>query len=104
MDQHNDLKIVVEIESELMPIVPEFLENRRKDCDRLEQFVESADYASIRTLGHRMKGAGGSYGFDLISELGELIETAGLAADRETVVAAQARLRDYLDRVEVVYV
>lgn len=96
--------ITVEIDSEVESIVPEFLDNRKKDCLQIVRLLEIDSYSDIRTLGHRMKGAGGSYGFDDISEIGELIENAALATDREAVCSAVQRLTDYLERVAVVYV
>lgn len=96
--------ITVEVESEVQPIVPEFLENRKKDCLLIGRLLEVNSFSDIRTLGHRMKGAGGSYGFDEISILGEVIENAALAGDKTTVSSAVVRLSHYLERVVVVYV
>ncbi|MBC7961743.1 MAG: Hpt domain-containing protein [Steroidobacteraceae bacterium] len=94
----------VEVDSILESIVPEFLGNRKKDCELIRQLLDKDDFHEIRTLGHRMKGAGGSYGFDLISEIGEIVENAALKADHETIRAEIQRLADYLERVSVVYV
>lgn len=97
-------KFTVEIDDVLSPIIPEFLNNRRGDCTLIRQFVGEGNYSEIRHLGYRMKGAGGSYGFDEISEIGEAVEEASLAADQETILNQVQRLSDYLDRVSVVYV
>lgn len=95
---------IVEIESELSPIVPEFLGNRRSDCSLIHLYLEKGAFDEIRTLGHRMKGAGGSYGFDDISVIGETMEKAAQIADHRTIRTEVQRLSDYLDRVAVVYV
>lgn len=97
-------KITVEIDSEVQSIVPEFLENRKKDCSLIESFLGSDSFSEIRTLGHRMKGAGGSYGFDEISEIGEAIEEAALSGDKAAISVSLLRLSEYLERVTVVYV
>jgi HPt (histidine-containing phosphotransfer) domain-containing protein len=96
--------ITVEVDSELQSIVPEFLENREKDCLLINSLLEGNSFIEIRSLGHRMKGAGGSFGFDDISEIGEVIENAALAADKETISSSVLQLSDYLERVVVVYV
>ena len=96
--------IAVEIDVEVQSLVPEFLENREKDGLLIARLLEGEDFSEIRTLGHRMKGAGGSFGFDEISEIGEVIEKAALAADKETISNQILRLSDYLKRVVVVYV
>jgi HPt (histidine-containing phosphotransfer) domain-containing protein len=96
--------ISVDVDIEVESIVPEFLENRKKDCLLISSLLESGAFSEIRTLGHRMKGAGGSYGFDDISELGETIEDAALAGDKQTISKAVQQLTQYLERVVVVYV
>ena len=96
--------IIVEVNSEVQSIVPEFLENRKKDCLLINSLLDGNSFSEIRTLGHRMKGAGGSFGFDDISEIGEVIEKAALAADKETISSSVLQLSDYLERVVVVYV
>jgi HPt (histidine-containing phosphotransfer) domain-containing protein len=103
---HNDDQgsITVEIDSDIESIVPEFLDNRRSDCLLISELLEKSDFSEIRTLGHRMKGAGGSFGFDDISILGEVIEKAALSGDAKTISTAVERLSSYLERIVVVYV
>lgn len=96
--------ITVEVDSEVQSIVPEFLENRKKDCLLISNLLEMDSFREIRSLGHRMKGAGGSYGFDDISAIGEVIEEAALSADNKAISSAVLQLSNYLERVVVVYV
>lgn len=96
--------IIVEIDNELEPIVPEFLEKRSQECPLILEMLAQGRLPEITVLGHRMKGAGGSYGFDLISELGEVMENASMAGDQESIRLAVAQLSNYLARVSVVYV
>ena len=103
VSEHPDT-ITVEVDSEVKSIVPQYLENRKKDCLMICSLLEGEAFSEICTLGHRMKGTGGSYGFDDISEIGEVIEEAAMATDRETISSAIRKLSDYLERVAVVYV
>lgn len=96
--------IRIEIDQELVSVVPDYLENRRLDCQLIERLLAAGDLAEIRTMGHRMKGSGGSYGFDAISEIGEILELAALAADDDRIRSSVERLRNYLSRIRVVYV
>lgn len=96
--------IRVEVDGELISIVPVFLENRRRDCIQINAFLEADAMDKIRVLGHQMKGAGGSYGFDAISEIGEIIENAAVLQDRPSIRQAAGELKRYLERVSVVYV
>lgn len=94
----------VEVDSEIQSIVPEFLEKRKNDCLLIGRLLEQDAFREIHILGHRMKGAGGSYGFDDISEIGEVIEVAALSGDKVTISSAVQRLTTYLEQVIVVYV
>ena len=95
---------MVEIEQELMPVVPEYLDGRRRDCAEIGHLLASGDMGRIQTLGHRMKGSGGSFGFDEISEIGEAVESAAQIADAEGIRSAVGRLERYLATVCVTYV
>jgi HPt (histidine-containing phosphotransfer) domain-containing protein len=101
--QYPDI-IRVEIDSEVKSIVPEYLENRKKECELISRLLEAEAFSEIRKLGHRMKGTGGSYGFDDISEIGEVIEEAALATDKEAISKSLRQLTSYLERVVVEYV
>ena len=96
--------LTVEIDSEVQSIVPEFLENRKKDCLLISSLLEINSFSEIRILAHRMKGSGGSYGFDDISEIGEVMEEAALNEDNEAIRNQVLQLSRYLERVTVVYV
>lgn len=96
--------LTVEIDSEVQSIVPEFLENRKKDCLLISSLLEIDSFSEIRILAHRMKGSGGSYGFDDISEIGEVMEEAALNEDNEAIRNQVLQLSRYLERVTVVYV
>ncbi|MBI5484093.1 MAG: Hpt domain-containing protein [Deltaproteobacteria bacterium] len=104
MNDNGRDNFTIEIDDVLRPIVPDFIKSRNDDCMLIRQLLNEENYAEIRLLGHRMKGTGGSYGFDAISEIGEMIETAALAADRETIRGQLQLLEDYLKQVSVVYV
>ena len=96
-------KLVVQIDPDLEDIVPGFLENRRKDIVSIQTAIPHGDFETIRMLGHRLKGDGGGYGFDAISEIGTAIEHAAARRDAPALTQQTQILEDYLNRVEVVY-
>jgi hypothetical protein len=99
----NGGKVTVYIDADLEEIVPRFLENRRHDAAALATAIQRNDLKTVRLLGHRMKGDGGGYGFDLISRIGEALEQAALREDREVMQRETAALANFLAQVEVVY-
>jgi len=84
-------------------LVPRFLENRRSELAALRAALADGRYEDLRQLGHRMRGVGASYGFDLVSALGATIEEGAGAANREALAAAIAAYADHLERVKVRY-
>ena len=101
MDNAAGERILVEVDPELMQIIPDYLESRRRDCTEIERLLAFGDMEYIQTMGHRMKGSGGSFGFDEISEIGEALELAAQVTDAEGIKSAVGRLERYLARVSV---
>ena len=99
----DSVKEIVYIDGELAEIVPDYLENRRKDVVALSAMLEREDVAAMRVLGHRMKGSGAGYGLDAISTIGGQVEQAAKEMSRTEMAAAIAALDAFLVRLEVVY-
>lgn len=96
-------RLIVEICSDLEDIVPIFLGNREQDLRTLRDALTRQDFGTIQTLGHRLKGDGGGYGFDRISEIGATMEQAARQEDYTTAELQILQLEDYLRRVLVIY-
>jgi len=107
MTQDTDIdqgeKIVVRVDAEIEDLIPGFLENRRKDVKTILEALDQGDYETIGLLGHRMKGAGGGYGFDAITDIGRSIEQGAKEKNPEEVRRWVKGLSEYLDRLEIVY-
>ena len=97
-------KIPVRIDSSLEAIIPGFLANRQRDLTTIESCLKQGDLNTIRMLGHRMKGDGGGYGFDQISVIGDQLERAAMAHNLSALHHQLNGLKDFLARVEIVYV
>ena len=95
--------LTVEINRDLEEIVPIFLDNRKKDVRILRNALSQQDFATVQTLGHRMKGDGGGFGFDRITEIGGAMELAAKLKDHVTIELYIVQLEDFLKRVAVVY-
>lgn len=84
-------------------IVPVFFEVRRKDVTTIHMALEKGDYETVMLRGHSIKGAGGGYGFDAITDIGREIEEAAKIRDREKILKLANELSAYLEGVEVIY-
>lgn len=99
----NDEEIIVRVDSEIEDLVPGYLENRRKDIITIRAALGNGDFDAIRVIGHSMKGSGGGYGFDKITELGRSIELAARGCNHEDIVKFLDELLVYLERIVIVY-
>ena len=96
-------KIIVHIDDEdVLELAPGYLKNRRKELAVLRDAAAQGDFETLRGLGHKMKGSGGGFGFDRITELGGNLESFAKAQDMAAVEREIAALQNYLDRVEIV--
>ena len=96
-------KILVLIDPELEDLIPGFLNNRRQDVIKMQAALADGDYDTIRLLGHSMKGAGGGYGFDTITDIGQALEIAAIENNAQTIKDQIRILSHYLEHVEVRY-
>lgn len=97
-----DIPIRIRVDPELASLIPGFLENRRKDVTSLLEAVNRGDFETARILGHSMKGSGGGYGFNGITDIGGEIEVAATQGDPVAIRTHVDALSLYLARVEVV--
>jgi len=94
---------VVYIDSDLEGLVPTFLANRKVDIEKMVAALEQWDFAALRDLGHQIKGSGGGYGFDMVSQYGRLIQETAEAENAEECQGWVYGLAEYLENVQVVY-
>jgi PAS domain S-box-containing protein len=95
--------IDVRVDKDLQDLIPGYLQNRRADVENLRRAAEECDYGTIRILGHTLKGSGGGYGFDAITDIGKNLETAANNHDPVECGKMISELSNYLDRIRVTY-
>jgi len=94
-------KIRLNVEPVLKELVPGFLENRRRDLERMRQALRAGDLAAIRDVGQNIRCFSRVYGIDELTALGEEIRCAADECSTLRIVHLQGQLADYLSRVEV---
>ena len=93
----------VYIDSDLEFLIPQFLENREEDIKNMEKNLQESNYDQIRIIGHSMKGSGGGYGFDYLTEIGAEIEKNAELKNEEQIQELIEKLKNYLNNIEIVY-
>lgn len=103
--QNNDEseRIKVKVDPDIEELVPGFLENRRKDVNVIRAALLDMDFETVRILAHSMKGSGGGYGFDRITDIGRLMEDAAKQKNVAALAGLTEELKNYLDRIDVTY-
>jgi CheY-like chemotaxis protein len=94
--------ILVRPDPKIADLVPGFLHNRRQEVVAMLNALNQADFETVESLGHGMKGAGSSWGFQRITDIGAALEQAAKGADTGASRKWVGELSSYLDRVEIV--
>jgi len=94
--------ILVRANPKFADLIPGFLQNRRQDVSAMLDALDRGDFETVESLGHGMKGAGRSYGFQAITDIGAALERAAESVDNDASRKWVGELSRYLDRVEVV--
>jgi HPt (histidine-containing phosphotransfer) domain-containing protein len=94
----------IEIEADLQDLVPNFLEHKRADIGIIRVAIDHKDYEAVSQIGHKMKGEGGSFGFDAVTVMGAALEQAAFHQDLASLNHTLEELVSYLDSIDVVYV
>ncbi len=84
----------------LAALVPAFLLDRGADVLTMRDAVSRGDFAVVERLGHNMKGAGASFGFQGITDIGASLELTARSADLDGIHRSVDDLARYLDQVE----
>lgn len=83
-------------DGDLRDIVEEFIDGLPKQLVELREAYACLDWQTMRTLAHRLKGAGGSYGYPQLSEAGATMETAFKEHEAEDFAAWTKRVDDLI--------
>lgn len=91
--------IMEAIDEDCAELVPAYLEKRCEELIVLEKALAAAEYDTLYRLGHNLRGSGGSYGFPMMTEIGERLEKAAKTQDGQAAAREIAQLREHLGDV-----
>ncbi len=93
--------LTVTVPDGLGQLIPEYLEERRKEAPELLGLLAVADFEGLERAAHKLKGSGGSYGFPDLSQIGSDLEQAAKSSDIQACRGSLAALDNYLRRVRL---
>lgn len=97
-------KTIIHISSDLEPLIPRYLENRRADIATLNEALQTNNIEAIKSIGHTIKGSGASYGLEEISTIGQTLEDAAKSSNTTQIQTSIARLKHFLETLEIIFV
>jgi PAS domain S-box-containing protein len=80
---------------------PAYLQSCRVNVVTMTEALDRADFQTVTILGHNLRGSGGGFGFQPITDIGAGLEEAAGAADIDVSRKWIEELSGYLDRVEI---
>jgi PAS domain S-box-containing protein len=101
--KENITKTKVTISQELKELIPEYLLNRSKDIQTIQECLLKQDFLTIERLSHSMKGSGAGYGFNKISAIGLDIESAAKHKNEKCIVHSLTKLDYFLKNITIKY-
>lgn len=94
-------RYVVAADEIVRPLLPGYLARRREDVQRIRACVTAGDFATLRVIGHDLKGSGLAYGIAPVSEIGARLEEAAAAGDGARSLQWSSELEAVLDSITI---
>ena len=73
-----------------------YIKHTSRELDKINSILNLESLEAIRTFGHNIKGSGGMYGFDEVTNIGLQIENAAKVDDLDSIRLSLSELRDFL--------
>jgi HPt (histidine-containing phosphotransfer) domain-containing protein len=93
--------ILVRAESKFADRIPAYLQNCRQNGVAMLDALDRVDFETVKFLGHQMRGSGGAFGFQAITDIGAELQQAAESADTGASRKWVGELSNYLDRVKI---
>jgi len=94
--------IPVHVEHKFAHLIPAYLLNCRQNVVAMTDALDRIDFETVTFLGHQMKGSGGAFGFQAITDIGAALQEAGESADTAASRRSVGELSSYLDRLATI--
>ena len=75
-------------DTDLVELIDEFVAGLEDDVQAMRKVLVDGDYDGLRRLAHQMKGAGGSYGYQMLTDAAKVLEAAAKAEDTKAGTTA----------------
>ena len=94
--------ILLRVKSSIADRVPAYLQNCRQNVVLMLDALDRVDFATVASLGHQMRGSGGAFGLQAITNIGAALQEAGESADNDVSRKWVKELSNYLDGAKTI--
>lgn len=94
-------KTIVKVDQDLADLIPQFIENRKKDIEELSGAISAKNEQLVAQLGHKIKGSSASYGFEELSKMAEDCEVAAKNKNLISVEHLISKMRTHFNEIEI---
>lgn len=91
----------VEVDEDVIDLIPDYLARSAVMATEAQNATQRGRFEEVREIAHKLKGSGSSFGLDRITELGNDLHAAAVAAIPESALEACEELQTYLANVRV---
>ena len=86
----------------LARLIPEYLQNCKQNVIAMQDALDRADFETVTVLGHNLRGSGGSFGFQAITDIGGALQQAAESADIDASRKLVGELSSFLQSIETI--
>ncbi|MBF0550018.1 MAG: response regulator, partial [Deltaproteobacteria bacterium] len=96
-------RIELVLDADFQELTEEYLSYLAENVEAISSSLDIGDFDTIYELGHKMKGAGGSFGLNAVTDIGALIQDAAEFREAESVRVHVKALSEFLAGVVIRY-
>ena len=96
----NNIKQNPEIDPIVLSLLPGYIKSRRLEIFQLQRLLAENAFDKIRLIGHNLRGSGGLYGLNAVSEIGKKIEEFALESNQKGLGSSIQELHYFLDGLD----
>ena len=89
-----------ELSPEIAELLPQFLTDMKRLCATARGPDAPSNLEELASIGHKIRGAGGSFGFDRLSELGGRLEETASSGEATAAEIALREIESFLKEAE----
>jgi len=93
--------IRIDVDPGLRPLLPKYLEGRKKDLVRFKEALANKNFEFIRRLSHEIKGHGASYGFIQLTQICNQMENAAVAQNAILIGSFLGDYEKYIGQIDL---